>query len=216
MELRLDTAADQPILTALRTGQHRRAATLLVASFAAPVHRMCGFVAAGADDLTYRCFARSFTAFAEFRASGSPKAWLLGIARECCVEHFRYLEPDELASPPESLNADLSVSPETARAHFEEMTPFRRAGLGLHLSAGLDTAEIAALLAIDESRCRGWLVAEVNQLIEKVGADGQPIQHSGDATLETVYPKFISSLDAIRWRVSEALLRRLDVLAAAL
>jgi DNA-directed RNA polymerase specialized sigma24 family protein len=90
MELTIDKAAEQTILSALREGDVRRAARLMVRSHGLAVFERC-FAIVGdtstAEDLTQASFARAFALLAGFRGDLNSREWLLGIAERCTEEH---------------------------------------------------------------------------------------------------------------------------------
>ncbi len=221
MDLPLDSAVDQPILTALRTGQHRRAATLMIGSYGPAVLRLCRLTtpAADADDLANDCFARAFASFPEFRATESPRAWLLAIAAARCLEQ---LEPrfSNLPEPPASdaaisFHGDPSVAPETVKAAFERLPDQPRAMLGLCLDEALDPAASAGRGGLELDAHRRLLLAALADLAADVGADG-PASPLPAGTPQGCFPRLLGALKAMYWRPSASLARRLDVLATAL
>jgi DNA-directed RNA polymerase specialized sigma24 family protein len=108
MELRIDAADEQTILSALREGDLRRAARLMVRSHGLAVFERCFQVvgdAATAEDLTQASFARAFALLGGFRGELSSRQWLLGIAERCAREHdTRSAAPDK---PPERVSESL-------------------------------------------------------------------------------------------------------------
>jgi DNA-directed RNA polymerase specialized sigma24 family protein len=92
MEIQIDTAADQAILSALREGKGRQAAGLLVRYYGNTVFNVCRSligVAEQAEDLTQETFRRAFSGLLGIVGQVSPRAWLIGVAQQCCGEHAR-------------------------------------------------------------------------------------------------------------------------------
>jgi DNA-directed RNA polymerase specialized sigma24 family protein len=90
MELRIDSAADQNILSALRDGDRRWAATLMVRYYGVAVYEECLAQVPdleAAEDLTQAAFTRAFAALRAFRGECSARDWLVDIARACAKEH---------------------------------------------------------------------------------------------------------------------------------
>jgi len=87
MELRIDQAAEQGILTALRAGQVRQAARLMVQYHGVAVFDVCVETVGdpeAAEDLTQATFARAFALLHGFRGELTSREWLLGIALQSC------------------------------------------------------------------------------------------------------------------------------------
>ena len=98
MKLRIDSAADQAILTALREKDQRQAAQLLVRYYGTAVFNLCSAQVVGreeAEDLTHEAFLRGFGSLSSFRGETSARSWLISIARKCCIEHLASLEVAE-------------------------------------------------------------------------------------------------------------------------
>lgn len=88
MELRIDPAADQAILTALRSGDHRQAARLMVKHHGFAVFHICRAATGSeeaAEDLTQASFARAFALLPGLSGDLTTREWLEGIARQCCA-----------------------------------------------------------------------------------------------------------------------------------
>jgi len=101
MELRIDPASDQAILSALRSGQVREAARLMVQSHGVAVFQVCHAMTGElelAEDLTQASFARAFALLRGFGGEMTIRQWLEGIARRCCAEQAPDAPPGEVAS----------------------------------------------------------------------------------------------------------------------
>jgi DNA-directed RNA polymerase specialized sigma24 family protein len=89
MEIQIDTAADQAILSALREGKGRHAAGLLVRYYGNMVFNVCRSLigqAEQAEDLTQETFRRAFSMLSGIVGQVSPRTWLMSVAQECCGE----------------------------------------------------------------------------------------------------------------------------------
>jgi RNA polymerase sigma-70 factor, ECF subfamily len=98
MKLRIDSAADQAILTALREKDRRQAAQLLVRYYGNAVFNLCSAQVEGreqAEDLTHEAFSRGFASLTSFHGETSARSWLITIARTCCLEHLASQEVSE-------------------------------------------------------------------------------------------------------------------------
>jgi DNA-directed RNA polymerase specialized sigma24 family protein len=94
MEIQIDTAADQNILSALREGKHRQAAGLLVRYYGNTIFGVCRSMVAQveqAEDLAQESFRRAFSALEGIQGHPSPRAWLMNVAQQCCADHLQRL-----------------------------------------------------------------------------------------------------------------------------
>jgi len=97
MELRIDSAADQNILSALREGDRRQAARLMVLYYGVAVYEQCLALVQdqeAAEDLTQDAFTRAFADLSRFLGERSPRDWLLEVARACSSERLGSRQPD--------------------------------------------------------------------------------------------------------------------------
>jgi RNA polymerase sigma-70 factor (ECF subfamily) len=97
MELRIDSAADQNILSALREGDRRQAARLMVLYYSVAVYERCLALVQEqevAEDLTQAAFTRAFADLSQFLGERSPRDWLLEVARTCSNERPGSRQPD--------------------------------------------------------------------------------------------------------------------------
>jgi len=216
MDLQLDSAADQRILSALRAGQHRRAAALLVQSYGRDVCRASRLVASdpeSADDLAHACFAAAFSALGAFRATGSPRSWLIGlVVRHICS---RPLGPDDATQPAPPLDriaADRPLARDLAQSRVGQLDRGSRRLLGIFLSSVEDEETLAPLLGLTPAQWHGALVA----VLAALAGSGEAVRGWNGERAEQAYPLLLQSLGRLQWRIPESLVRRLEVLAAAL
>ena len=197
MELLLDSPSDQTILSALRTGEQRRAAELLVQHYSQTVYSAvrCAAEPLQAEDWTYGAFARAFNALRGYRGEGSPGRWLLETACHLLLEALPPATGDVVSTPPDSA---VVPSPEEVRRALPAMPARERAVLALgHRFIGeQQLGDAVGELPAAEARLRLLLADDGGQ------APGRA------ATLE-LYRE-------LNWRMPEALRRRLEVLCAAL
>jgi DNA-directed RNA polymerase specialized sigma24 family protein len=93
MQLEIDSAAEQSILSALREGNKRQVASLLIRYYGNAVYSLCwGQVLhfETAEDLTHDAFRRAFTSLGDFHGERSARGWLIAIARECCMDYLKH------------------------------------------------------------------------------------------------------------------------------
>jgi RNA polymerase sigma-70 factor (ECF subfamily) len=109
MEIQIDSAADQLILTALREGRQRQAANLMVRYYGSTVYNVCRSLVSeveAAEDLTQEAFRRAFSDLAGIQGAPSPRGWLVSVAQRCCADHLRDLAEVEMPEPDPAARLD--------------------------------------------------------------------------------------------------------------
>lgn len=111
-----------------------------------------------AEDVTALAFERAWTSFARYRDSGSPRAWLLTIARRALADHYRGRPP---TAPLSDALRDATPGPEAIALQNTEirrmlrlvgsLRPAQRDVIALRFFAELPYAEIARVLGKRES-----------------------------------------------------------------
>jgi DNA-directed RNA polymerase specialized sigma24 family protein len=198
----------------------------MVAAYAPAVYGVCRSLAEPevADDLAHASFARAFASLGEFRAEGSPREWLLGIAVACCAAHVtqQAAAADGAARlaalpAPAQRHPDYAADAEACRDAFDALEPAARTAAGLAATGLFSAAHAAALLCLDEPRYRRLLCGALDAIsawLAPLGASR--VTCGADEDPEAAYPALLAALRGLRWRPGAALQRRLDVLAAAL
>lgn len=151
-----DVRALEELLSAVAAGD-RDALAGLYQRCRAPVYAMalsCLRNAHDAQDLTQDVFVRVWERAGQYRAQGSPMAWLLTLCRNEALSRLRTqgregtLEPelwDAIPAEPAGLTPEERVLLQTALAALEDR---ERQVVLLHAVTGLKHREIAALLAL--------------------------------------------------------------------
>ena len=104
MQIQIDSASDQAILSALREGKVRHAAGLLVSYHGNTIYNVCRSLVADpelAEDLTQESFRRAFSRLEGIQGTSSPRSWLVGIAQQCCAEAVERVSAPESAELPD-------------------------------------------------------------------------------------------------------------------
>ena len=135
---------------------------------------------ADAEDVTSDVFARAMRSTHSFDpAKGSPRAWLMGIARFACADWWRHRRPeDPRASLPEAATDDepgaallRSVDVDDVRRVLATLTDREQEAIALRFAAELSSAEIGAQLDISATAAR-MLVHRAVTKLRGVLADG--------------------------------------------
>jgi RNA polymerase sigma-70 factor, ECF subfamily len=156
---------DADVLAALAAHDDRRALALCVEQHAAAILRLCLAMlgsASDADDLAQETLLSAHASWGAFRREGSVRAWLLGIARNKCLQFLeksrrreqpgRQREGDVAAAADELLAQRERA--ERARALLEQIRPSDRDALLLRYVGELGFKDIAAIAGIDEAAAR--------------------------------------------------------------
>jgi RNA polymerase sigma-70 factor (ECF subfamily) len=168
-EAQLDPLAeDQEILLALGRGDRRRALSLCVERHGPSIGRLCMAMLGSqvdADDVTQDTLLAAHQSFAEFRREGSVRAWLLGIARNKCLQQLErnrrrgarlrlVTAADAVPHAPAEQELLASKRAEQARALLERVRPSDRDALLLRYCGELSFKEVAVACGIEEATAR--------------------------------------------------------------
>ena len=127
-----------------------------------------------AEDVTALAFERAFRKRTSFDARrGSECAWLFGIARNAALDELRKRKRTaQLAIDPEDMGAatddeaDRTLRRTAVRAALAELPPRERELIALKFHAGLDNAELAAVLGVSVSNAGTRLHRALTKLRE--------------------------------------------------
>lgn len=152
-----------PIADMIRAGHHRDA----LAACARTHHTILGRLAmallgsqADADEAVQETLLRAHRGMATYRAEGSVKAWLCGIARHVCAHMLETRRKGrELLEivPTEGEARDAFAARRQARVlrdALEKLKPSEREALVLRFVADLSHREIATACGLDEAAAR--------------------------------------------------------------
>jgi RNA polymerase sigma-70 factor (ECF subfamily) len=158
---------DQDIVRAFRSGEARCALSLCVQRHGASIGRLCMAMLGSqvdADDVTQETLLAAHQSFAEFRQQGTLRAWLMGIARNKCLQFLerhrrrgarlrlvREAEAEALTLQPDPLVVERA---QQARALLERVRPSDRDALLLRYCGELSFREVAAACGIEEAAAR--------------------------------------------------------------
>jgi RNA polymerase sigma-70 factor (ECF subfamily) len=159
----VDAIAVDAIATMIRDGQHRNAIAACARAHAGVIGRLCMAMLssrADADEAVQETLLRAHRGMATYRAEGSIKAWLCGIARHVCVHALetrrRGRELLELVPTADEARDDFA---NRRRAHalrdaLTRLKPSEREALLLRYVADLSHREIATACNLDEATAR--------------------------------------------------------------
>jgi RNA polymerase sigma-70 factor, ECF subfamily len=177
--------ADAEILRAVAASDHHKAISLCARQHGASIGRLCMAMLGSqmdADDMTQETLLTAHQCLAEFRGEGSVRGWLLGIARNKCLQHLEksrrrgarlrlVTNADAGASPaPDELNG-LQKRAEQARQLLTQVRPSDRDALLLRYSAELSFKEVALACGIDEAAARKRVSRALLRLRDVVGKE---------------------------------------------
>ncbi len=159
-------APDVEITEALSRGETELALSLCVHRHGPSIGRLCMAMLGSqldADDVTQDTLLSAHQTFTEYRGEGSLRAWLLGIARNKCLQHLektrrrgaklRLGSGRQPSEPPEEV-LGVKRRADRARALLEQVKPSDRDALLLRFGADLNFKEVAAACGIDEPTAR--------------------------------------------------------------
>jgi RNA polymerase sigma factor (sigma-70 family) len=127
-----------------------------------------------AEDVTALAFERAFRKSGKFDARrGSERAWLFGIARNAALDELRKRkrsaalasEPEDTAPGPDE-EMDRALRRAAVRTALAALAPRDRELIALKFHAGLDNAEIAAVLGVSPSNAGTRLHRALTKLRE--------------------------------------------------
>jgi RNA polymerase sigma-70 factor, ECF subfamily len=176
---------DVDIVNALERGETRRALALCVERHGSSIGRLCMAMLgsqADADDATRETLLSAHQNFGEHRGTGSLRAWLLGIARNQCLQQLESLRRRGAKKPALATNGSVAEPgvdgglgakhrAERSRALLDNVRPSDRDALLLRFLADLSFEEVAAALGIDEGTARQRVSRALGHLLETLRSE---------------------------------------------
>jgi RNA polymerase sigma-70 factor, ECF subfamily len=129
---------------------------------------------AAAEDVTALAFERAYRRRRSFDPKrGTRRAWLFGIARNAALDELRKrkrtahlaADPEDVAAQPDE-EADRALRRASVRAAVATLPPRERELIALKFHAGLDNAELAAVLGLSVSNAGTRLHRALTKLRE--------------------------------------------------
>ena len=164
-------------------GAYREALAKCAQVYAVALGRLCmAFTGSQAEseELVQETLIAAFDAFPQYRAEGSVRAWLFGIARRICGKHTELrarreaklrLVHDSRRGPDASELAALRERAERARAALAKLKPSEREAVVLRFEAGLSFRELAIACGVDEAAARKRVSRALARLREELGEE---------------------------------------------
>lgn len=163
MQALAETVVTDPIVELIHEGRHRDALAACARTHHVVLGRLCMALLgsqADADEAVQETLLRAHRAIATYRAEGSIKAWLCGIARHVCAHMLetrrRGRELLEVV-PTEGEARDTFALRRRARLlrdALDKLKPSEREALALRYVADLSHREIAEVSGLDEAAAR--------------------------------------------------------------
>ncbi|MDX2091642.1 MAG: RNA polymerase sigma factor [Kofleriaceae bacterium] len=154
---------DDPIVGLVQGGRHREAVAACAKAHGVILGRLCMAMLgsqADADEATQETLLRAHRAMGSYRAEGSIKAWLCGIARHVCAhmletrrKHRELLEVVPDTDEGRDTFAQRQRS-RTVRDALDKLKPTEREALVLRFVGDLSHREIATACNLDEPTAR--------------------------------------------------------------
>jgi RNA polymerase sigma-70 factor, ECF subfamily len=155
-----------PIESMIRSGDNREAAAECARKHGASIGRLCMAMLgsqAEAEEAVQDALLAAHDAMASFRADGSVRSWLFGIARHVCARRLerrasrdRGLRLVDGGTGPETPDAIVDARRQAAKVRdaLDQLAPSERETLLLRYQADLSFREIGEACGIDEATAR--------------------------------------------------------------
>jgi RNA polymerase sigma-70 factor (ECF subfamily) len=180
-----DARADEAraIEALIAAGDFRGALSRCARVYATGLGRLCmAFTGSQAEseELVQETLLAAFDAFPQYRAEGTVKAWLFGIARRLCGRHteMRARRESRLRlvhdTRPRPDASDLALErerAERARAALAKLKPSEREAVVLRYEAGLSFKELSIACGVDEQAARKRVSRALAKLRAELGEE---------------------------------------------
>lgn len=168
----------------IAAGNHREALARCARAYAVSIGRLCmAFTGSQADseELVQETLVAAYHAFPTYRAEGSVRAFLYGIARRLCGRYNEtqarqksrlHLVHDSSSSRTDA--GDLALEKERAhrtREALAKLKPSEREAVVLRYDAGLGFRELAQACGIDEATARKRVSRALARLRAEIGEE---------------------------------------------
>lgn len=184
-EVSVDPRADEgrAIEGLIAGGDYRGALTRCAHAYASALGRLCmAFTGSQAEseELVQETLLAAYDGFPQFRAEGSVRAWLFGIARRICGRHaemrarrdarLRLVHDTRRGADAGELALERERA-ERARAALAKLKPSEREAVVLRYEAGLSFRELALACGVDEAAARKRVSRALARLRAELGEE---------------------------------------------
>jgi RNA polymerase sigma-70 factor, ECF subfamily len=160
-------APDDEVERLIKGGSHREAAARCAREHGALLGRLCMALLgrqADAEEALQETLLQAYRSMPGYRAEGTVRAWLYGIARHVCARRLearvngaRRLElvrdPGTPGALPDAL-VEAAARAATVRGALERLTPTEREAVLLRYEADLSFREVGLACGVDEATAR--------------------------------------------------------------
>lgn len=167
----------------IASGQYREALTRCAREHATPLGRLCmAFTGSQAEseELVQETLLAAYDAFPQYRAEGSVRAWLFGIARRLCARHveMRVRRQERLRLVHDTSRGrdavELAMERERAqrtRDALAKLKPSEREAVVLRYQGELSFQDVAAACGVDEAAARKRVSRALSRLRAELGEE---------------------------------------------
>ena len=177
---RMPDNRDTQVMQAIGRGDLRSAVALCANVHGSAVGRLCMALVgsqADAQELAQETFIAAHGALVSYRADGTVRAFLFGIARRLCARHLevRVRRESKLhlvradAAPSDSLEVvAMQQRAQLARSALQKLRPTEREAVVLRFASDLSFREVAVACGVDEATARKRVSRALAHLRESV------------------------------------------------
>lgn len=167
----------------IAAGEFREALTRCARAYATALGRLCMALTgsqAESEELVQETLLAALDALPTYRAEGSVRAWLFGIARRICGRHTEMRSRRESRlrlvhdTRPRPDASELAVERERAertRAALAKLKPSEREAVVLRYEAGLSFKELSIACGVDEAAARKRVSRALGKLRAELGEE---------------------------------------------
>ena len=152
-------------------GAYREALARCAHAYGVALGRLCmAFTGSQAEseELVQETLIAAFDAFPQYRAEGSVRAWLFGIARRICGRHVELRA--RKTGHGEASNGGASQA-KKARDALAKLKPSEREAVVLRYEAGLSFRELSIACGVDEAAARKRVSRALARLRAELGEE---------------------------------------------
>lgn len=182
MTAEIPAAPEDPIDDAIARGDHRAAVALCARTHGAALGRLCmSFlgVQAEADEAVQETLLAAYDGMGAYRAEGSVRAWLFGVARRICArrvetrvrreQRLRLVHGEAESAPGADVVLAARRDAERVRGALEQLKPSERDAVVLRYERELSFREVGVACGVDEATARKRVSRALERLRSLLG-----------------------------------------------